>query len=130
MARDSCAPIPCRPFRQLHRSILARADVLADHVELRRRDIERVRAGVADLDVVLHRAIDRHLHDACEAADAVVLVHDEIAHGEVGVGVDLLAVGLLFMLCAPQAGRRDLRVRKDGELCIRKLDAGREGCPP
>ena len=30
------------------------------------------------------------------------------------------------MLCAPQAGRRDLRVREDGEPCIRKLDARRE----
>ena len=56
----------------------------------------------------------------------MVLVHDEVTHGEVGVGVDLLAVGLLFVLCAPQTGRRDLRVREDGELCIRKLDAGRE----
>ena len=125
-ARLRARPFRAAHFRQLHRAILARADVLADHVELRRRDIERVRAGVADLDVVLHRAVDRHLHDARKAADAVVLVHDEVAHGEVGVGVDLLAVGLLFVLCAPQTGRRDLRVREDGELCIRKLDAGRE----
>ena len=30
------------------------------------------------------------------------------------------------MLCAPQTGRSDLRVREDGEPCIRKLDARRE----
>ena len=125
-ARFRARPLRAAHFGQLHGPVLARADVFAHEVELRRRDIERVRPGIADLDIVFHRTVDRHLHDARKAADAVIFVHDEVANGEVGVGVDLLAVRLLFVSGAPQAGRRDLRVREDGEPCIRKLDARRE----
>ena len=125
-ARFRARPLRAAHFGQLHGPVLARADVFAHEVELCRRDIERVRPGIADLDIVLHRTVDRHLHNARKAADAVVFVHDEVADGKVGVGVDLLAVRLLFVSGAPQAGRRDLRVREDGEPCIRKLDARRE----
>ena len=124
--RFRARPLRAAHFGELHRVILARADVFAHEVELRRRNIERIRPGVADFDIVFHRAVDRHLHDARKAADAMVFVHDEVADGEIGVGVDLLAVGLLFVLCAPQTGCRDLRVREDGEPGIRKLDARRE----
>ena len=125
-ARFRARPLRAAHFGQLHGPIFARADVFAHKVELRRRDIERVRSGVADLDIVLHRTVDRHLHNARKAADAVIFVHDEVADGKVGVGVDLFAVRLFFVLCAPQTGRSDLRVREDGEPCIRKLDARRE----
>ena len=125
-ARFRARPLRAAHFGQLHGPIFARADVFAHEVELRRRDIERVSSGVADLDIVFHRAVDRHLHNARKAADAVIFVHDEVADGKVRVGVDLFAVRLFFVLCAPQARCRDLRVREDGEPCIRKLDARRE----
>ena len=125
-ARFRARPLRAAHFGQLHGPIFARADVFAHEVELRRRDIERVRAGIADFDIVFHRTVDRHLHDARKAAYTVVFVHDKVADGEVGIRVDFLAVGLLFVLCPPQTGRRDLRVREDGEPCIRKLDARRE----
>ena len=125
-ARFRARPLRAAHLGQLHGPIFARADVFAHEVELRRRDIERVRSGVADLDIVLHRTVDRHLHNARKAADAVVFMHDEVADGKVRVGVDLFAVRLFFVLCAPQTGRSDLRVREDGEPCIRKLHARRE----
>ena len=91
-ARFRAVPVRAAHLRELDGPVLPCADILRDHVELRRWDVERIRAGVGDLDIVLDRAVDRHLHDAAEAADAVHVVHDEVADGEVRVGLDAFAV--------------------------------------
>ena len=113
-------PVGAAHFGELDGVILARADVFRHHIELRSGDIETVRPRVADLDIILHRPVHGHLHDAGEAADAVHVVHDEIADREIGIGLDGLAVGALFRLCAPHAADAGhLRVREDGELRVR-----------
>ena len=107
--------------------ILARADVLRHHIELRGRHIETVRPRIADFNVILHRSVHGHLHDAGEAADAVHVVHDEIADREIGIGLDGLAVGASFRLCAPHAAdARHLRVREDGKLAVGIFQSRRE----
>ena len=104
--------------------ILARADVLRHHIELRGGDIETVRPRVADFDVILHRPVHGHLHDAGEAADAVHVVHDEIADREIGIGLDDLAVGALFRFGAAHAADAGhLRVRENGELRVGVFEA-------
>ena len=119
-ARFRARPLRTAHFGQLHGPVLARADVFAHEVELRRRDIERVRPGIADLDIVLHRTVDRHLHDARKAADAVVDMHDEIAGGEVFIGAQRGAGRRLFLrprLCALAGeGSGQLALGQDDEL--------------
>ena len=72
--------------------VLPRAYVLADQVELRGRDVERVAAGVGYLDVVLLDSVHGHAHDSGEAAYAVVLVYDEIAGSQIGERIEFFAV--------------------------------------
>ena len=56
----------------------------------------------------------------------MLLVDDEVAHGEVGAGVYLLAHGLFAALLAAQAGAHDLGIRQDGEAQGGVLQARRE----
>ena len=106
--------------------ILARANVFRHHVELCRRDIQTVRPGIADFDIVLHRAIHRHLYDARKPADTVIFMHHKIAHGEIGIGPDLLTVGHGLVFRPAQAACSDLRIGKHRKLRLRVLHAGGE----
>lgn len=64
----------------------------------RRRDIQRVRALIGDLDIVLDDAVDADLLHADIAADAVVLMHDEVARRKVRKRAELLTIGRFLML--------------------------------
>ena len=64
---------------------LAAADVFGDQVERGGGHIEEIRARKGDLDKIALRAVDRHALDAHKAADAVVLVHHEVAGRQIGV---------------------------------------------
>ena len=108
------------------RILAAGADILADKVELRGGNIERVAALIGDLDVVLDHAADLHLLHADVAADAVVLVDDEVAGREIGEGFELFAVrGGFFalgggLLLAPG---QELPLCQDGPVEIRIFEA-------
>ena len=103
------------------RVLTAGADILADKVELRRRDVERVAALIGDFHIILDHAADLHLLHADVAPDAVVLVDDEIAGREIGEGFELFAVrggffalggGLLF------APGQELPLCQDGPVQV------------
>ena len=104
--------------------VLAGADVLAHQIQLGGGDVEHVRPGVGDLHIVLLHPVHRHLGHLQEAAHAVVLMHHQIAGGQVGVGVQLLPVGdgLGFPLLAQQG----LPLGEDGQPPHRVLHAGGE----
>jgi len=78
--------------------ILTAADVFAHQVQLGHRHIQAVAPSVVDLDIILLHAVHRHPLDAREAADAVVGVDHQIAGGQIRVGLEFLAVGILFQL--------------------------------
>ena len=63
--------------------ILGGAEIFRHHVQRRRGNVQRIRSGVADHDIVLLKAVDLHLFYAGKAAYAVHLVNDEIARLEV-----------------------------------------------
>ena len=90
--------------------ILTGADILADKIELRGRDVQAVRALIGDLDVILRHAADLQLLHADVAADTVVLVDDEVPGREVGERIELFAVRGLFR------GARFLPLLPDGDL--------------
>ena len=115
-ARAGLRPFRAAHLRELDGLLLARSRVFRHHVKLRRRDIQAVRSGVAYFYIVFFKSVHLHLDDAGKAADAVVLVHDIVAHREVGAGFDLLPsrrellLGLLSGLVAYQ-----LRIGKHRE---------------
>ena len=78
--------------------ILSPADILAHQIQLGHRHIQAVAPGVVDLDIVLFHAVHRHPLDAREAADAMVHMHHQVAGGQIRVGLEFLAVGILFQL--------------------------------
>ena len=78
--------------------IFTAADVFAHQVQLGHRHIQAVAPGVVDLDIILLHAVHRHPLDAREASDAVVGVDHQIAGGQIRVGLEFLAVGILFQL--------------------------------
>ena len=115
-ARAGLRPLRAAHLRQAHLAVLAAAGIFGDEIQLGGRDVQAVRAGVLDLDIVLVKAVDLHLHDAGKAADAVVFVHDIVAHGEVGIALDAHAPGGESFLCALLPRRaQQLRVRQHGE---------------
>ena len=73
--------------------VLPPADVLAHQVQLGSGHIEHVRPGVGQFDVVLLNPVHRHLGHAHIPADAMVLMHHQVAGGKVGIGAQLLPVG-------------------------------------
>ena len=64
---------------QLDGRVLTAADVFADQVELRCRNIQNVRALIGNFHIILDRAVNFDLLHADITADAVVLVDDQIA---------------------------------------------------
>ena len=96
------------------------ADVFRHHVELCRGNVQTVVARVADLDVVLVHAVDAHALDARKAADAVMLMHDEIAGGEILVRAQRGARRAFLLRLCPRAlagkGRSELPLSQDDEL--------------
>ena len=108
-------PVRAAHLGKAHTRALARADIFGNEIELRCRDIERVRARVAYLYIILLRAVHRHTHNAGEAAYAVVLVHHEIALGEIGAGGYHFARGLFFAPRAPLKRPGDLGICEHGK---------------
>ena len=81
-------------FVQPDVGILAAAtDVFAHQIQLGGGDEQGVAALIGDFDVVLDGSIHLDLLHGYKAADTVVLVDHQIAGGQVGKGVQLLAVG-------------------------------------
>ena len=81
-------------FVQLHRFVFAAAaDVLADHVQLGGGYKEGVAALIGDFDIVLDGIVHLDLLHGHKPADTVVFVNHQIAGGQIGKGVELLAVG-------------------------------------
>ena len=70
----------------------AGTNILADEVQLRRGNIQHVCPLIRDFHIVLDRTAHLHLLHADIAADAVVLVDNEVARREVGEGLELFAV--------------------------------------
>lgn len=93
-------PLVTAELVELDDRVLAAANVFGDEIKLRRRDIQRVRALIGDLDIVLDNAVDADLLHADIAADAVVLMHDEVARRKVRKRAELLPVGRFLMLFA------------------------------
>ena len=106
---------------------LSPADILAHQVQLGHRHIQAVAPGVVDLDIVLFHAVHRHPLDAHEAADAMVHMHHQVAGGQVGEGLQLLAVGVLFQLQLFLGGGRQLALRQHRQLQGRPLAACGQG---
>ena len=79
---------------QLDLGVLPGPDILADQVQLGHGDVEGVGPGVLDFDIVLDNAVKVQLVDAGENADAVGDVDHVIPLGQVGKGLDLLALPL------------------------------------
>ena len=80
-------------FVQLHRGVLAAANVFADEVQLGGRDIQGVGALVGDLHIVLHYPVHPDLLHGFKPANAVLLMDHQIPRGQVRKGSQLLAVG-------------------------------------
>ena len=117
---------PIRPaqLRKLHGRVLAGADVFRYQIELRGRDIQAVRPRVADLDVIPLRAVHRHFENAREPADAVRLVHHEIAHGKILVRTEPRAGRQrAFPPRRTHAGAHELRIRKHRQPDLRIFHA-------
>ena len=120
-------PLGSAHFGEPDRALLSAAGVLGHHVQLRCGDIEHVRSGIAELDVVLFKPVDLHFDDSGKTADAVGFVDDIVPYGEVGIALDALAVGrefsvgFLFVLPANQ-----LRVRQDRQFQGGVLNSGGE----
>ena len=72
--------------------ILTGADILADQIELRCGHVQAVRALIGNLHIILRHAADLQLLHADVAADAVVLVYDEIAGSQIGERIEFFAV--------------------------------------
>ena len=106
--------------------VLTAADVLAHQVQLGDGDVQAVAPGVVDFDVVLFHAIHRHPLDAREPAHAVVDVDHQVAGGEVGVGLDFLAVGFLLQLQPLLRGGGELALGQHRQLQVRPLAACRQ----
>ena len=94
--------------------ILPGPDILAHQIQRRGRHIQAVAAGIGDLDVVLLHPVGGHPDHPHEAADAMVLMHHQIAGGQVGVGLELLPIAVplgagLFGLACQRRGQLTLR---------------------
>ena len=79
-------------FGELYRTLFPAAGIFGHHVQLGGGDIEHIRPGVAELDVVFFKSVHLHLDDAGEASDAVGLVDHIVPHGEVGIALNALPV--------------------------------------
>ena len=120
-------PFGSAHLRELDRTFLSPAGVLGHHVQLRCGDIEHVRSGVAELDIVLFKPVHLHFDNSGKAADAVGLVDDIVPHGQVGIALNAFSVGgklfvcFLFVFSADQ-----LRIRQDRKLERGVFDSGGE----
>ena len=94
------------------------ADVFAHQIQLGGRDKEGVAALIGDFDIVLHGIVHLDLLHGDKAADAVVFVHHQIPGGQVGEGIQLLAVGCGFFgrgLPLHLASGDELTLRENGQ---------------
>ena len=117
-------PLAAAQPAQLDLVRIAGSRIAGEQVELGDRDVEHVLFVVFDAQVVLGDALHLHALDAGIPADAVVLVDDEVAGGDVGQAVQRvlhpLGLALLGRTLPECAGREHRVVRK------RQLAPGRK----
>ena len=94
--------------------LAAGADVFADQIQRCGRNVQAVASGVGDLDIVLFHPVHRQAQHFHKASDAVVGMHHQVAGGQVGVGLQLLAAAVLdaaglFLAAAGTLGQLALR---------------------
>ena len=103
--------------------VLAGADVLADQVQRRGRNVQHVLPGVGDLDIVLFHPVHRHAQHGHEPADAVMGVDHQVPGGQVRVGLELLLIAVppgpgLFGPAGQGRGQLPLRQHRQPPLRI------------
>ena len=111
-------PLLAAQLVELHRRVLTAADVFADHVQLGGRDIQGVGALIGDFHIVFQGPVHFDLLDAHIPANAVVLVDHQITGVQVCKGVELLAVGGLFLLLFRRGGSLALLRLLDQQLAL------------
>ena len=105
-------------------SRVAHAEVARDAVELVGRDVEPVRPGILDQQVLALDALGGELDQPLEAPDAMILMHDEIAGTHLGQeGARRLRAALLATSLGPA---EDLGVGEDGQRQQAAVPALRE----
>ena len=92
---------------------LAAADVLGNEVERGGGDVQKIGAREGDFDEVTRCAVDHHAFHADVPANAVMLMHHEVAGGQVGVALDAVAVG--FFGTAGLLACRGVAFGQDGQ---------------
>ena len=85
-------PFGAAELVQVHVSLLARADVFRNEIELRNGDVKDIPFRIANLDIILGNALHFELMDALEHADAVRSMHHIIAPSELLQPADALGV--------------------------------------
>src|SRR5262249_26817898 len=93
---------------------ISHADVARDAIELVRRNVEAIGAGVLDQQVLALDTVVGELDEALEASNAVVLVHDEVTRPELreeGGWRNVRAP----LLTTPLRPAKDLGVGVDGQ---------------
>ena len=103
--------------------VLAGADVLADQVQRRGRNVQHVLPGVGDLDIVLLHPVHRQAQHGHEPADAVVGMDHQVSGGQVRVGLELLLIAVppgpgLFGPAGQGRGQLPLRQHRQPPLRI------------
>ncbi len=122
------------PFRsaqlvQPHRpagGLTARADVFGNQIQTGRGNIEKIRARKCNLDEILKGALDAHALHAHKAADAVMLMDNDIARRQVGIAAHMVAIGLFLFAGSFPARREHLSLGKHCRAQHRIFDAGRQ----
>ena len=104
--------------------LAAGADVLAHQIQRRGGHVQAVAARVGDFDIILFHPVYRQAQHLHKTADAVVGMHHQIAGGQVGIGLQLLAIAVLdpagLLLLAADA-LRQLALRQHRQLQRRPL---------
>ena len=114
--------LPCvgADFVQLDIAVFpTAADVFAHQIQLGGGDKQGVAALIGDFDIVLDRAVHLDLLHGHEPANAVILVNHQIAGGQVGEGIQLLAVsgaGFFRGLPLRLAPGNQLPLRQNGDF--------------
>ena len=86
-----------------------RPDVLGHHVQLLDRDVQLIRPGVLDADIVPADSRRRQVLDAGEAPDAVGFMHHKVARLQVVEGKDRAGVAPPRLVRRPLAAAQDCR---------------------
>ena len=123
LAHTSPRPRPLlRAEPRQSRRALRGADVARDTIHLGGGDVEPVLAGIAQLQVVALLVVDLPPHDAGEAGDAVIRVHDEVAG--LHLGEEARAVRGALTQPPPLLDEAEqLAIRRQRDDAVRRRDA-------